>query len=174
MPKTHDVRVISFEQLKRQCTHEVDFYDPSWDQAKGVIRVARARGERLGAERGDLVLVSHGRRSAVYILKMSPHLAEGMIALDYDQQKQMGVLDLPGPAPISMRRARFGTFTYLWKHIDPAIRFPFRISIWLVIVSAAAGAAAGPMVVASFQGIQSLAAAGSILSGERENALKPR
>jgi len=91
MRETRDFKVISFEQLKRHCTHEADFYDPSWDQAKGVVRAAPKQGERLGAERGDLIRVSHGRRRAVYILKMSPHLAEDTIALDYDQQKQLGV-----------------------------------------------------------------------------------
>ncbi len=167
MRETRDFKVISFEQLKRHCTHEADFYDPSWDQAKGVVRAAPKQGERLGAERGDLIRVSHGRRRAVYILKMSPHLAEDTIALDYDQQKQMGVLDLNGLAPISMRKARFGTFSYLWKHVDPAIRFPFRISIWLAVVGVLAGAAAGPLVMNSLRGIEALAGlTASMLSRE--------
>ncbi len=148
MAKAENFSVITFEQLKARCNHDTDFYDPSWDQAKGVIRLACPWAGKLGAERGDLVRVEHDGRSAVYILKMSPHLAEDTLALDYDQQKQLRLLDLKKPATVQLRKARrFGTVSYLWKHIDPAIRFPFRISIWLTVAALFAGAAAGELVV---------------------------
>lgn len=151
--------VMTFEQLKARCTHETDYYHPSWDQAKGVVRLACPWAGKLRAERGDLVRVEHDGRSAVYILKMSPHLADDAIALDYDQQKQLRLLDLEKPPSIKIRKAgRFGTLSYLWKHVDPAIRFPFRISIWLTIAGLFAGAAAGPMLINGMEEIRAMAA----------------
>lgn len=160
MGQTHEFTVLSFEQLKLRCTHETDFYDPSWDQAKGVIRLACGWSKRLKAERGDLLRVRHRGRSAVYVLKMSPHLGEEALALDYDQQKQLGLLDAGGHAvPISIRKAgRFSTLRYLWSHIDPSIRLPFQISVWLAIFSFAAGAFAGEIFGRTVEGVRTFAA----------------
>ena len=146
--------VISFEQLKRlnEDSNMKDYYEPTWDQTKGVIRMAIVWSERLGAERGDLVNVEVNGRSATYTLKMSSFLTADTIALDYDQQKQLGLLNLNAPVPLKLKKAgQFGTFSYLWKHVDPAIRLPFRISIWLAIIAVVAGSAVGFMIERTFR-----------------------
>ena len=137
--------VISFEDLKRRndTSNSPDYYEPTWDQAKGVVRLAIAWGDRLGATRGDLVKITHQGRTATFTLKMSSLLSAEEIALDYDQKRQLGLLNAEAPTHLKMRRARFGTFSFLWKHVDPAIRLPFQISIWMALLGLIAGAILG-------------------------------
>jgi hypothetical protein len=120
-------------------------YDPGRDDGKGVVRLSTSWGRKLGAERGDLVRVSSKRCSRVYTLKMAAQLEDNEIALGYEQRAQLGIARQPGPVnerELDVRKARWGTLPYLWHHIDPAIRFPFRISAWLFTLGVGLGAIA--------------------------------
>jgi len=101
-------------------------------------------GDELKATRGDLLKVKHTGRSAVYVFKASSHLTADTIALDYDQKRQLGLVGISMPVEISVKKAgRSGTFAYLWKHVDPAIRLPFKISIWLTAIGTLVGCLIG-------------------------------
>jgi hypothetical protein len=159
MARPRQLNVISFEQLKTQMVQAFpeSSYDPSWDQTRGVIRLPRQLSDELAVERGDFIKVSHRGARATYTCKVSPALDAGTIALDYDQQRQLKLHDRKGPATIRIRRGRKSAiFSYLWKHVDPGIRFPFRISIWMAIVGALAGSAVASAVERSYAALARL------------------
>lgn len=149
MAKIQPFSIISFEDLRKRNEEAAkkDYYKPDWDQGKGVIRMANVWGERLGAERGDLIKVTHKGLTATYTLKMSPFLTADVVALDYDQQRQLELVRLKEPVSLRISRSgHLGTFSFLWKHVDPSIRLPFRISIWLTLIGLVVGAMLGVAV----------------------------
>jgi hypothetical protein len=81
-------RILTFAGLAKRAG---EGYDPERGDGKGVVRLSSAWGEKLSAERGDLIRVSSKRSSRIYTLKMSPHLEDDEIALGYEQRVQLRI-----------------------------------------------------------------------------------
>jgi hypothetical protein len=77
---------------------------------------------------------------------MSGDLDDDQIALGYDQRVQLGIAgrgyEEEPKRQLELRNAQspLGTFSFLWHHTDPAIRFPFQPSVWLFVLGVALGA----------------------------------
>ena len=134
-------RILTFAGLAKRAG---EGYDPERGDGKGVVRLSSAWGEKLSAERGDLIRVWSKRSSRIYTLKMSPHLEDDEIALGYEQRVQLRIERRSKlyERELKVDKARWGTLSYLWHHIDPAIRFPFRISVGLFVLGVLLGALA--------------------------------
>jgi hypothetical protein len=140
-------RVVTFTALAKK-TPSSQMYDPARDDGRGIVRLSGEWGRKLNVGRGELVRVTSERCSRVYMLRMSASLDDDEIALGYDQRVELGIVG-QGYEPerkreLEVRKApwAWGTLRYLWQHIDPAIRFPFRISVALFALGVVLGAVA--------------------------------
>jgi len=142
-------RILTFAGLAKRAG---EGYDPERDEGKGVVRLSPAWGDKLSAERGDLIRVSSKQCSRIYTLKMSSHLEDDELALGYEQRVQLRIerRSKVYERKLKVAKARWGTLSYLWHHIDPAIRFPFRISLALFGLGVLFGALASYMLEHSF------------------------
>jgi len=139
-------RIVTFAGLAKR--NPSQGYDFEHDDGKGVVRLSPSWGKKLATDGGALIRVASTRCSRIYTLKMSSHLEDDEIALGYEQRVQLGI-ERRGreyEPELSVQNARWGAPRYLWHHIDPAIRFPFRISVWLFTLGVVPGAIASYLV----------------------------